>query len=166
MELGANLTVGIEAERGCMPRRWARRRKGTSGDGRCLISAAVKKMLERGCPHPRDVKRNELADEGIRAPTNAGRTFWRAEFSDTLANVILDGRGPFERHRPMGTPVLPEKLEARQLERFQSGGADFFYPQMVLLPTDLQSAWSAPYGHVRPFVHTEANGMLFVAVGT
>lgn len=56
-------------------------------------------------------------------------------------------------------------LDASQLEPAQMGGANYFYRQMLYLPYDLKSTWQELYGHVRPFVHTEGNGVRYVAAG-
>lgn len=56
-------------------------------------------------------------------------------------------------------------LDANHLEPAQIDGANYFYREMLYLPSDLKSMWRELYGHVRPIVHTEGNGMRFVAAG-
>jgi hypothetical protein len=64
-----------------------------------------------------------------------------------------------------GEEKIWKVLDANQLEPAQIGGANYFCRQMLYLPSDLKSMWQELYGHVRPFVHTEGNGMRFVAAG-
>jgi len=64
-----------------------------------------------------------------------------------------------------GEEKIWKVLDANQLEPAQIGGANYFCRQMLYLPSDMKSLWQELYGHVRPFVHTEGNGVRFVAAG-
>jgi hypothetical protein len=64
-----------------------------------------------------------------------------------------------------GEEKIWKVLDANQLEPAQIGGANYFCRQMLYLPSDLKSTWQELYGHVRPFVHTEGNGVRYVAAG-
>jgi len=68
-------------------------------------------------------------------------------------------------HTTAGEEKIWKILDANQLEPAQIGGANYFCRQMLYLPSDLKSTWQELYGHVRPFVHAEGNGVRYVAAG-